>query len=1076
MKTPSRIPIVTFLLSSLFTLARAEEANILSVRQSGEEVMVEAQAPAGFKKLTLEGRGEDGLWHPRSVRRTGGAGGSVTFEVPIADHFEWLRVRAEREEKLAAKFFKGASSFHEYSAPAAETISNPATLTLVNNSGGGTIIFNSRVGDEFNFPRGPYSIDDIFPMEEYLVEVSRSGGTNGNGVVRVALGSNPQVETTKLELKNGAIRAAALKDSKLYLFQSQYEAEVWIDSSRDLAVTLSIVDLANLPNLTVAGEVRTNLSLRNLAYDIQAIWPSENTLVFASTTRFGPRIIRRRTWDSNDPSSRVHNRSLFNLYEVEQPVLLLPAIKTFFFNSPFQPAVLYPIFYPSISIISPLASTPELIAFDVADPAEPKFASKLSLDEMASSGASEFHATNDLVYLSHTLTEMEVTGSNSMVRAVFNYQMITNIAPATNITTVPQRVVSTNEVIRMEIQTTITGVDLITNIIEKSAITRFVHSETDSLAAPIRAVAAGSRHGVSLDAAGRIDVWGNNTFDQLGSSIFPALPAMASIAAGDSHTLARDSAGQVWGWGANHSAQVIAAASTFPVPFPVFSQPTPIVVPGLPKAAAVAAGFMHSLALAENGEVWSWGDNRHGQLGVGDKLRRNGAVVVVGLSNIVTIAAGSAHNAALDAEGRVYVWGQNGKGQLGMDETTVSTPTPLSSPVAIIAVAAGNNHTLLLTADGDVFASGHNQRGALGSGSTESRSRFEQVLGLPVITTIAAGRDHSVAVDADGGVWAWGRNDFGQADAVTGEDILSPRKVQVLPPVNTVSAGGAFTLALTDTGELWGWGDNASGQQGSGSEFMYTNQFQLTTVQSVTNFVYHTNSFVDLVVKTNLVYVRQTNVFLRTNIFSHHYFTYETNWFSTYRQVNKSFANVIDYSDSSVPVARRPVSIPGRLVGLSHEGAILYTIAAHSGTNGEFQGQWLEAVSYDGTAAYHLDSKRLEGSNTPMVEVTKGRVVVLDEAGTNLRVFQLSDAPSLDSVGSIPVSPSHEMELIGSRIVLKGLDSSIFLYDAETLSKEGSATIPPAVYFPLKSLAAGPAGFWVTRGWQEPIHLLLQEE
>jgi alpha-tubulin suppressor-like RCC1 family protein len=45
---------------------------------------------------------------------------------------------------------------------------------------------------------------------------------------------------------------------------------------------------------------------------------------------------------------------------------------------------------------------------------------------------------------------------------------------------------------------------------------------------------------------------------------------------------------------------------------------TPTKVEGLPKVKAIAAGMEHSLALTESGEVYAWGWNDDGQLGLGD--------------------------------------------------------------------------------------------------------------------------------------------------------------------------------------------------------------------------------------------------------------------------------------------------------------------------------------------------------------------------------------------------------------------------------------------------------------------------
>src|SRR5262249_35137799 len=90
---------------------------------------------------------------------------------------------------------------------------------------------------------------------------------------------------------------------------------------------------------------------------------------------------------------------------------------------------------------------------------------------------------------------------------------------------------------------------------------------------------------------------------------------------------------------------------------------------------AVAAGStygMHSLALRADGLVVAWGMNNFGQLGNGTTTDSNFPVVVKGpngvgsLSNIIAIAAGENHSLALAADGTVWAWGNNAHGQLGV--------------------------------------------------------------------------------------------------------------------------------------------------------------------------------------------------------------------------------------------------------------------------------------------------------------------------------------------------------------------------------------------------------------------------
>ena len=80
-----------------------------------------------------------------------------------------------------------------------------------------------------------------------------------------------------------------------------------------------------------------------------------------------------------------------------------------------------------------------------------------------------------------------------------------------------------------------------------------------------------------------------------------------------------------------------------------------------------------------------WGCNDYGQLGLGDKVTRTSPTVVPGLTNVVGLSLGlsfhSPHSGAVDEDGQVYMWGRNDYGQLGLsvnDQTDyLSAPLPI---------------------------------------------------------------------------------------------------------------------------------------------------------------------------------------------------------------------------------------------------------------------------------------------------------------------------------------------------------------------------------------------------------------
>jgi alpha-tubulin suppressor-like RCC1 family protein len=126
------------------------------------------------------------------------------------------------------------------------------------------------------------------------------------------------------------------------------------------------------------------------------------------------------------------------------------------------------------------------------------------------------------------------------------------------------------------------------------------------------------------------------------------------VAAGRRHTLAIDSRGNLWAWGANGNGQ-LGIGTTFDSP-----APARVHFPnGTPRIMVIATGGDHSLAVDANGNLWAWGFDLRGQLGIGTLIDSHAparVVYPVGATHpIVSIAAGNRHSLAL--ESRSFLFG-----------------------------------------------------------------------------------------------------------------------------------------------------------------------------------------------------------------------------------------------------------------------------------------------------------------------------------------------------------------------------------------------------------------------------------
>jgi alpha-tubulin suppressor-like RCC1 family protein len=267
----------------------------------------------------------------------------------------------------------------------------------------------------------------------------------------------------------------------------------------------------------------------------------------------------------------------------------------------------------------------------------------------------------------------------------------------------------------------------------------------------VTAIAGGLQHSVALKADGSVVAWGAGTsntgyYPDFGQALVPtaARSGVTAITAIEDHTVALKSDGSVLEFG---------NFGLTPVPFAAQSGVT-----------AIAAGSQHSVALKADGSVVAWGNNYFGQVtGVSvtdppSAIANPVALEGRALTAIRAIAAGWLHTVALKNDGTLVAWGNNEYGQvIGTPTTNQSAqanPVTLDGRVVsgVTAIAAGGFHTLALRTDGSVLAWGNNEAG----------QTSVPLAAQSGVKSIAGGGYHTVALKTDGSVVAWGRNDEGQ--------------------------------------------------------------------------------------------------------------------------------------------------------------------------------------------------------------------------------------------------------------------------------------------------------------------------
>lgn len=254
--------------------------------------------------------------------------------------------------------------------------------------------------------------------------------------------------------------------------------------------------------------------------------------------------------------------------------------------------------------------------------------------------------------------------------------------------------------------------------------------------------------------------------------------------------------------------------------------PTPAQLPEGVSVSQAVAGYVHTVALGSDGNVYAWGDNAYGELGTGTTTASK-VPIAVGIPagvTVTSVAAGYFDSFAVTSTGAVYSWGINNLGQLGNGgSATAKTPTLVSLPsgVSVASLSTGYAHTLIVTGAGVPYAWGYNASGQLGDGTVTTRRTpvAVRVLTGTTVTSSRAGSLHSLAVTSTGDVLGWGSNSNGQVGNGGSANVLTPVVVPLGASASaaSVSGGALHSLAVTTTGATYAWGSNASAQYGNGT-------------------------------------------------------------------------------------------------------------------------------------------------------------------------------------------------------------------------------------------------------------------
>lgn len=291
-------------------------------------------------------------------------------------------------------------------------------------------------------------------------------------------------------------------------------------------------------------------------------------------------------------------------------------------------------------------------------------------------------------------------------------------------------------------------------------------------------------------------------------------PSSSMVCCGTGSTFVLSNEGDLWGTGLNHHLQLGLPNRSSTSNAPCLSREYFELIPlqNVPAVREIGCSGSSTFAITVNNDLFSWGNNKHGQLGQGDAdemvlpgrvlfLNCNITSDVCRLPKIWQVACGNEHTLLLTMDNRVLSCGDNSYGQLGRADMSPSSP---SNRFVVVYPIIGKN---------------------------------EEKTSVPV-RSIESGAFACAMILQDFSLWMWGSHVNLQVPPMWGEDVLEFQKTPLLIEnviddrddannytnekrpflVESISMAAEHCACITTDKRVWTWGLNSHGKLGNGTK------------------------------------------------------------------------------------------------------------------------------------------------------------------------------------------------------------------------------------------------------------------
>ena len=326
---------------------------------------------------------------------------------------------------------------------------------------------------------------------------------------------------------------------------------------------------------------------------------------------------------------------------------------------------------------------------------------------------------------------------------------------------------------------------------------------------------------------------GSNGFEEVvvTPKPIPGLQNIIAIASGENHSIFLNNIGDVFTLGYNNYGQLGISVTEITETY----QPQKLELPFIKQ---IACGDDFNVCSTENGEIYTFGLNSHGQIGDGNtRTYVDCPKKIEQLKDLEFIECGKDNTICKTFE-FIYIWGSNSYNQLGVALRSRKTIKPIKIKCTdwirdenseIVDIKCGYNHTLVLTSNQEVFCCGNTNLEE--DDNRKIRRKLHKIANLSEITRIECGKNYSMCLDANNLLYVFGFNSVGQLgignymyetyDYFYSGQIIDPYHVlrevikhPILSKIRIVdiSKGGWHTFVKTASNKILAFGNNRFSQ------------------------------------------------------------------------------------------------------------------------------------------------------------------------------------------------------------------------------------------------------------------------